>query len=268
MDLVTTDQAEQPIRENLRKAATLDSTLAEVYYFDAITAVWTDFDWDRGEKLFKKVLELNPNHSEARGLLGHLYFCLLRQEEAADQLEKALRIDPVNPFVVVLNAARLGNGAIDPDSAIAIAEPMQKMMPTNPLVNLVLLLAYNQIDEDDRTLEQIKMKVELETDTTIHDWMDEKYAQSGLPGAAEETAQFLESNYYNEISAQTFQVLYHIAGNQEKCLDWIEKGLIRRDPDMPYIRAVYYANSYSEHPRFKEIARKMKLIDRIPALSD
>lgn len=259
MDLVTTEQAEKPIKENLRKANELDSTLAEVYYFDAISTVWTDYDWNKGENQFLKALEINPNHSEARALLGHLYFCLLRHDDAENQLNLALKIDPVNPFVKVLNAARLGIGAIDPDSAIVILEPLQKMMPTNPLVNLVLLLSYNKIGEFDKTFEQIKIKIELEADTTINQWMNDKYDQLGLAGTAEETAQFLESNFYNNISAQTFQVLYHVAGNEEKCLDWIEKGLIRRDPDMPYMKAVYYTNHYANHPRFKEIASQMKL---------
>lgn len=259
MDIVTTEQAETPIKENLQKAKALDSTLAEVYYFDAISAVWTEFDWERGEKQFLKALEINPNHSEARGLLGHFYFCMSRQDEAEDQLNQAIRLDPENPFVKVLHAAVLGNGAINPDSAIVILEPLQKMMPTNPLVNLVLLLSYNKVGADDKAFEQMKMKVSMETDTTINDWMDEKYMQLGLAGVAGETAMFLEENYFSQVSAQTFQVLYHLGGIDEKCLDWLEKGYIRRDPDMPYMKAVYYANHYASHPRFKEIARKMNL---------
>lgn len=259
MDLVTTEQAEQPIREHLQKAKELDSTLAEVYYFDAISTVWTKFDWKRGEKQFLKTLEINPNHSEARGLLGHLYFCLSRHDEAEDQLNQALKLDPENPFVKVLNAARLGNGDIDPDSAIVILEPLQKMMPTNPLVNLVLLLSYYKTGDEDKTFEQMKMKIDLEADTTIHQWMNDNYKQYGLKGVAQLTATFLEENYFSDISAQTFQVLFHLANNEEKCLDWLEKGFIRRDPDMPYMKSVFYANHYSYHPRYQEIARKMNL---------
>ena len=259
MDLVTSEQAESPIKSNLQKAKELDSTLAEVYYWEAVTSVWTDYNWEKGMAQFRKSIEINPNHSEARALFAHLNWILLDHKQAREQFKEALEIDPENPFIKVLHSAYFGLGSVDPDSAIAILTPLQKMMPTNPLVNLVMLASYHQKGNDDQAFEQLKIKIHLETDTSLYDWMNDTYMKVGLKGVARETAQFLEQHYYRSLSAQTFQVLYHIAGAEEKSLDWLEKGYIRRDADMPYIKAVYYARYYRSHPRYQEILNKMNL---------
>jgi len=259
MDFISAQEANKPIRENLRKAIALDSNSVEVLSINATTAVWTDFDWERGKALFERTLEINPNHSVTLAFFGRYYWLQEDQTKSVEKLTEALKRDPGNPLIKVLIAARMGVGGFNPDSAITILKPLQKMMPTNPLVNIALLGSYHQTGQDELALEQLKIKINREADTTLNDWMDKFYLEGGLSLVAKKTAEMLEKEYYGTIVAQTMQYLWFLANDEEKFLDWLEKGYIRRDPDLPYMKVTYYCMPYSKHPRFKEIEGKMNL---------
>jgi hypothetical protein len=52
---------------------------------------------------------------------------------------------------------------------------------------------------------------------------------------------------------------YLAAGNNEKALDWMEKGFETHDPTLPYLLAYPLFNALHTESRFQEIARKMNL---------
>ena len=257
MDFVSGDDANPHIITNLNKAFDLDSTLADVYYWDAIKKVWTDFNWEGGEQAFLKSLELNPNFSECRALFSHLLMCLSRWDESKAQMMQALENDPNNPFIKVLHLI-LDMNLEEHDSVIVKAIPLQKNMPTNPLINLALIISYTRTEQYDLVVEQVKLKVELETDTSLSAYIEDLYREKGFKEAMNETAKTLESIEGVFVSAQTFQILYGMAENKDKFLEWIERGYIKRDPDMPYIGVNVYIHPFREEPRFQEILARME----------
>ena len=52
------------------------------------------------------------------------------------------------------------------------------------------------------------------------------------------------------------------AGEAEKALDWLERGLQVRDSGMPYAAAGSWPEEVQNHPRFREIRRQMGLPPR------
>ena len=54
-------------------------------------------------------------------------------------------------------------------------------------------------------------------------------------------------------------MLYALAGNTDKMLDWIEKGYIRKNPNMPYMGVTPVYRPYYDEPRFIEIMQRMNL---------
>jgi len=258
MDFVSPDEADPKIQEHLAKAIAIDSTLAEVYYWNAAIKVWTDFEWESGEIAFKRAIEINPNFSEARALLSHLMMCLNRWNESREQMRKALEIDPNNPFVQVLSGAQLLDDE-KYDSCIRKLEPLQKIMPNNPLINLVLLVAYAKTDRYDQAIEEIKKQISHIVDETIIKMLEDEYENSGFENALNKTADVLENTDSAFVSAATLIMLYGLAGNTDKTMDWIERGYIRRDPDMPYIAIFPVLKPYRNEPRFIEIVKRMNL---------
>lgn len=258
MDFVSADEANPHIINNLSKAFLLDSTLAEVYYWDAIKKVWTDYDWQGGERAFLKSIELNPNFSESRALFAHYLMCLSRWDESKKQMSLAIDNDPNNPFIKVLQLMQLMN-LKEYDSVIVKGTSLQKFMPTNPLVNLALINSYHKTSQYDLALDQIILKVQIEADTAMSDFIKESYQKSGFEKTLNELASLLENMDDKYVSAQTFQFLYDMGGNRDKVLEWIEKGYIRKDPDMPYIAIATYSDRYRNEPRFQEIITRMNL---------
>jgi hypothetical protein len=53
-------------------------------------------------------------------------------------------------------------------------------------------------------------------------------------------------------------VFYAMAGEKEKTIRWLEKGLKVRDPALPYLRFPCY-DIVRPDPRFQELLRKMNL---------
>ena len=258
MDFVSTDEANPHIMTNLNKALELDSTLADVYYWDALKKVWTDYNWEAGEKSFKKALAMNPNFSEARGLYSNYLMSEGRWTESEFQMSKALETDPNNPFIIVLQGMLL---MIEEkyDSCVQILTPLQKSMPTNPLINLGLFVSHYKNNNFDLAMEQTKLKLELEGHKNMITLLEKEYKSFGYKKSLEKIAIALENKDSSYVSAQSMQYYYAISGNEDKTMDWIEKGYIRKDPDMPIIAVHPLLIPYRNNSRYKEMVRKMNL---------
>ena len=256
MNFVTTDQAAPHISPNIQKAKALDPDLAEVYYWDAINLVWTDYNWDAGETAFKKAIDLNPNSSETRGLYSNFLLGQNRIEEARKEMDIALDLDPKNPFILTLNSVNLfmeGNY----EECIELGKKLQIMLPNNPLVNLSLFQSYAEIKDYDNLIKQAIIWLELENHLDVIPVMEQTYKEEGVKAAFFKTCEALETKDPSMLMAQTMFTFYAITGNVDKTLDWVEKSYIRKDPDIPAINVVPALNPYRNQPRLTEIIKRL-----------
>jgi Tfp pilus assembly protein PilF len=60
------------IYENLNRALELNPNSSIAHYTKAVIAVWTEWDWEKGEREFKKSLEINPSNALCRAFYAHL----------------------------------------------------------------------------------------------------------------------------------------------------------------------------------------------------
>ena len=70
------------INKNLDKAIELDPDFPGSHYTKAVIGVWTEWDWEKGEREFLKALEINPNDVMSRIYYSHLLMILKRYDEA------------------------------------------------------------------------------------------------------------------------------------------------------------------------------------------
>ena len=70
-------------------------------------AVWMKWDWELGEKELKKTIEINPSDALARSYYAHLLTILHRYDEAAQQADIGLALDPLRPLVLTLYSMAL-----------------------------------------------------------------------------------------------------------------------------------------------------------------
>jgi len=257
MDYVSPDEATPEMEKYMSKALQLDSQDAEVYYFDGIKKVWTDFDWEAGEASFIRCLEINPNYSEARAYYSHLLMLLKRPEEMREQMKLALENDPNNPLIQVLATVEL---LIDSqfDMCINKASELQLIQPNNPLLMLVLFQCYTEIGEYDLAIIELKKIFSQLADDTVIETLEREYRNEGFKKALTASADiWLER--FKKASAQHAYMLYAYGGNTDKALYWLEKAYIRKDPANPYIGVIPNLRPYQDEPRYIEIVERMNL---------
>ena len=95
------EEAGPKVLTSFMKALELDSTIAEVHYTLAIMNTFGAWDWKSAESEYKKSIAINPNHADTRALYSHLLNFLGRPNEAMEQIELALKLDPQNPSILV-----------------------------------------------------------------------------------------------------------------------------------------------------------------------
>jgi TolB-like protein/Tfp pilus assembly protein PilF len=83
-------------KEAAIKALEIDATLSETHAALGLIKLCHEWDWSGAESAFMRAIEINPNYAVAHQRLG-LYFNLRgRFEEATEELDLALAIDPLS----------------------------------------------------------------------------------------------------------------------------------------------------------------------------
>lgn len=112
----------------LNKAFELDPNSAYAYHIKARTAVWTECNWEEGEKAFLRSLELNPNDAVAHMYYSHLLMILRRHDQAVTHAQLGLELNPMEPNVLSLYAVVM----LDVGDYQSAIEHLEKALSINP----------------------------------------------------------------------------------------------------------------------------------------
>jgi TolB-like protein/Tfp pilus assembly protein PilF len=85
------------VESALKKALTLDDTLAENYHMLAGVELYYKRDWPAAERAFRHGLELNPSFADMRHHYGICLVLFGRTEEGLTQMDHARQLDPFFP---------------------------------------------------------------------------------------------------------------------------------------------------------------------------
>src|SRR6267378_3579461 len=86
-----------PAESAVKKALSLDNTLAEAYNPLAAVEIYYKRDWPASEREFRRGMELDPNFADIHHHYGLCLALFGRNEEAVAQLERATQLDPFFP---------------------------------------------------------------------------------------------------------------------------------------------------------------------------
>jgi len=244
------------IYENLDIAFELDPNSPNTQYVSALASVWTGFNWEKGEKEFLKVLEINPNDALCRVYYAHLLSILGRDEEAIHQGSLALDLDPLNPMVQALCAMVLAYTG-DSDKAIEVGKKALSLAPDNGVALSALTIAYLNKKDYKKSFEAwmsylfIEEKVRMEI-LNICD-------TEGYIAAAKRFAKELENSGF-AVPLELVQA-YAMAKDYSKAMDWLEKAYEDHDANLPYIGLNWFKNGPCkiDDPRFNKLLEKMNL---------
>jgi serine/threonine-protein kinase len=244
------------IYENLEKASELDPNSAFVLYVSALASVWTEFNWEKGEKEFLSLLQINPNDALGHLYYAHLLLILKRDEAALAQASIALDLDPMNPMVLGLSSMVLALTG-ENEKAIEVGKLALSLAPGNAAALTGLYLAYLYTGEYDNALEDwmSTLYIDKQTSMEILD-LNEK---QGFPAAVS----LLAEEYLNTGHVVPFDLglVYAAAGNSSKAMDWIEKAYVDQDASVPYVGMTWLSREpfKIDDPRLPELLDKMNL---------
>ena len=251
------------IFEYLNKALELDPDLPDAHYILAVIAIWTEWNWEKGEQEFLKALAVNPNDALSRVFYGHLLMILQRMDEALSQAQLAVELAPLDPLILALSAVvfyETGN------RQIALSH-LDKALSIDPqhffTINLVELIAFQEGDYD-KAFEAGKFMMTNDILSSEKDAIKEIeriYREQGFFAAYEAITKQMEIMAQDEyINPMEFAVRYSWLNHYKKAMNWIEKGFELRDQNMPYLATrIYRFDSLYHNPRFIDIVEKMNL---------
>jgi len=258
--LVSPAEGNPKSMEALMRAYALDSNNAKVQSSLAGKKTWGMFDWDGGEAGFIKSLSLNPSNAMTHAAYSHLLNIVGRPEEALEQIDIALKLDPMNPLLMTFNGVdRLM--ARKYDEAIKAFDDALSLEPGYPFALANLWHSYymaGRTEEAYATLKSFWSQVDSESLKAL----EQGYLKNGFRGAFLSLADRLGevwTDNHNQFFAPTDIAMLYSAGHEtDKSIYWLEQAYNFRDPNVPYLLIPIY-DYVRNDPRFKYLCQIMKL---------
>jgi len=258
--LVTLAEGNPKSMEALMKAYALDSNNAVVQYSLAHKKTWGMFDWEGGESGFKKSISLNPNNAMTHAAYSHLLNILGRPEEALEQIDIALKLDPMNPFIMTFNAVDLIM-ARKYDESIKAFNTALSLEPGYPFALANLWFTFYMVGRNEEAYAALKSFWSM-VDPESGKSLEQGYLKDGFRGALLSLADRLGelwTNNQNHFFNPTDIATYYSAGHEtDKSIYWLEQSYKFKDPNLPYLLLPVYDNVRND-PRFKDLCKRMKL---------
>ncbi len=253
------------IYKYLNKTIELDPTAPLTHYITAAAAVWTGYEWEKGEREFLKVIELTPNDASNRAYYAHLLMFLKRQDEALAQAKIALDLDPLNPLIQGLVAVVHWHYR-DYNKSIELANQITQLVPNHPLAIGVLWGANDMKGNYDEAIRYCLKLFMLgdEASAMVMDTFDEH----GYQAALGKVITILESIPDEEVPVSMgirIADMYLEIGNIDKALSILEGLLEKQGPDLPYVTTgIDHYKELESEPRFLAILENMGLPPPLP----
>jgi serine/threonine-protein kinase len=242
------------------RAIELDENSAGAHEALASVRTFIDWDWDSARESWRRSLELNPNVASAQAVYAHLLMIMGHGEEALIHSERAVVLDPFNPLVRGFHSAVLYSRRRY-DEAITAAREALRFQPDFPIAtNLLWWIMHEKKGMEREALGAAKVFARVSyNDPRIEAALDEGFAQGGYAEAMKRGAEFLIARLPETFCLPSdIATFYTMAGEKNKALDWLEKGLEIHDPVLPYLGYPCF-DDIRPDPRFQDLLRRIGL---------
>jgi TolB-like protein/Tfp pilus assembly protein PilF len=261
MGLTPPEEAGPNAKAAALRAIELDEYLAGAHEVLAEVKWLIDWDWDGARESFLRAIELNPNVATAQAMYAHFLLIMGHGQEALAHSKQSIDLDPFNPLLLgwysfVLYAQRRY------EETIAAARKALSFQPDFVMGTNGLLLAMHELEGMEKeAFEAAKALVKaMYNDPRVDAALDEGYARGGYTEAMKSVAEALVARLPEAFALPCdIASWYALAGEKEKAIEWLEKGLDPHDPVLPYIGCYRCFDDLHPDPRFQDLLRKMNL---------
>ena len=258
MGFVSPAEAAPKARAAALRAVELDDTLADAHYALAGVSTWTNWDWPAAEREFRRAIQLNPGFAAAHAHYAILLNITRRPDEAMVEARRALELDPFN--TLVRNAYGFNLMFIRQyDAAIAEFNKVLATNPRDPAALSNLISAHHHKRQYKQALEALNGYASAVGYTEVTSYLAQTKADADysatMHGAADTLAARSRKTF---VSPWDVATLYAYAGDKDRCLEWLDRAYVVRDPILPFLWIPDF-DSVRDDPRFRDLLQWMKL---------
>ncbi len=236
------------------QAIGLDPDLAEGHQALSQMRLYFHWDWKGAEESFHKVFELNPSLAAAHAHYGWLRVLHDDFEGAIGELRLATELDPRDPvwrswlaWVQMLD----GRYTAAEQNLLATLEDH----PNSPVALHVLGQTYLRLKRYDEAIAAFRKAGEA---SPRWSWgLGQGLAFTGHIEEARALARKLEKA--EQPDSWALAEIYCATGDLDRAAAWIEQGYEARRDWIPWIKANPFLAPIHDHPRFREIVRRLDL---------
>lgn len=255
----TADEGFPKAKDAAQKALKYDDQLAEAYTSLAFIARYYDWDWQEAERNFQLALQYNPGYDTAHHWYALLLVALGRDNDAIEELDRALEIDPLS-LIINTNKGwiyyfqRRSKEAIDQFKKTLVKDP------TFNLAHLRLGFAYESEHRMSEAIQEFQTAVNLSQRNPEH--LAALAHAYGLVGQTEEARKILAdlTSGRTQGIAQDYDIaiVYLGLGDRSKAFEFLEKAYAAHGAMMVWLSVDPRWDPIRSDPRFQDLLHRMK----------
>jgi len=214
-----------------------------------------DYDFDKALYHLKRGLQLNPNSPLAHYLNGWYLALIYKVDEGADEMKKAIEIDPLNPQWPG-NLAWLYEWTGRNEESLIYVENTIKVNPKFPMALYIKGMVLSSMGRHEEAIEIQKEANALQT--RYMSGLGVAYALAGQRDKALEIASEMEKQNKRWFTWGLADI-YAALGDNDKAMYWIEEAYRQRHDFIPWLRHNPLYKNLQNDPRFKDIINRLNL---------
>lgn len=238
------------------RAITLDPNLGEAHMSLAVVLTWHDWDFTRAEDSYRRAVALSPRSPEVHLAYGFHLAVTGRFVEANREMERARDLNPVSTIAGIAVTESLWFLG-DHKRYLAEARQLALMHPEVPNAAYHHGYALQLSDDAKGALRELLRSEELSGASKAElSALQAGFNRDGLEGYWAAVAARYERTGRQQLDcAQSWM----LAGEEEKALDAIEKGLKRREAFILWVKSYPMFAPLRENARYQKLVSQMGL---------
>ena len=246
-------------KENAMKAISIDDTLAEAHASLGLISTNHLWDFEAGERQYKRAIELNPNYAPAYHWYAVMLFYSRKYQESMEMIQRAAELDP-NSHVIRqgVGMALLGLGRTA--EALRLFRKVAEENPNFVAVHYWLAVACLIAGKFPMAIEEAEKEVELDSGS-VDSKLDLAWV-AGMGGDREGAARMLEearSRGEGRNSPVSVAAVELAIGNADRGFDLLREAAEGRDPSLLYFRSIPAFSKYWSDPRWARVDQAARM---------
>lgn len=246
-------------KEYVSLALSLDDSLAEAHYAQAMVANQYDWNWAKAEESFKKALALNPSLTDAHNYYAWFLAMMGRFKEAVSEAAIACELDPMS-HLTLQSSGWIEWIAGEHDRARTHLTRALELAPDFVQAHLSLAELNATEVRFEEAVREADEAVRLSNDA----WSVEQQAMVyAIAGLKKETREILEGlltkKFPGYVAASMIGAIYYLLGEKDAGWEWIQKAYEARDTFLVMWNSTSVMKAAREDPRFLDLLKRLGL---------